>query len=373
MLSLLTFTTLVQRFAAAAQSSAAALLDFTVGSVLRALAEANASIALWLQWLIFQVMQTTRAATSAGPALDSWMADFTLARLPATGATGLVTLSRFTATSSALVPVGAQVKTADGSQTFRVTTDTTNALWNAAQNGYLIPAGTASGTVPVAALTAGSAGNVQAGGISLLATAMPGIDTGTNAAPFANGLDAETDAALRARFANFIQTRSRATPLAVANAIQNVQQGLTWTIQENVLPNGAAQMGNFVVTVDDGSGSPPSTLLAVISAAIEAVRPIGSTFTVQGPTDLVVNVTLTVAVSSAGNKPALLGPVQQAIVAYIDKLPIGAPLPLTRIAQIVYAVDASIVNVSTITLNGATADIPATLTQVIKAGTVVVN
>lgn len=373
MLSLLTFTALVQRFAASAQSAAASLLDFTVGSVLRALAEANASIALWLQWLIFQVLQTTRAATSTGSALDTWMADFTLTRLAATEASGSVTLSRFTATSSALVPVGAQVRTADGTQTFQVTISTTNPLWNAAQNGYLIPPGTASGVVPVAALTAGSSGNVQAGAISLLATAMPGIDTVTNAAPFANGLDAETDAALRARFANFIQTRSRATPLAIANAIQNVQQGLTWTIQENVLPNGMAQMGNFVVTVDDGSGNPPSALLATIGTAIEAVRPVGSTFTVQGPADVVVNVALTITVSAAGNKPALLGPVEQAILAYIDTLPIGGSLPLTKIAQVAYGAGISVVNVSAITLNGATADIAATQVQVIKAGTVVVS
>ncbi len=82
-LSLQTFTTLVQGMAAAVQAAAAQLLDLTVGSTLRAILEATASIALWMQWLILQVLQMTRAATSSGADLDSWMADFSLTRLPA--------------------------------------------------------------------------------------------------------------------------------------------------------------------------------------------------------------------------------------------------------------------------------------------------
>ena len=82
-LSLQTFTTLVQNMAAAVQSAATQLLDLTVGSVMRAVLEANASVALWMQWLILQVLQMTRAATSIGSDLDSWMADMSLARLPA--------------------------------------------------------------------------------------------------------------------------------------------------------------------------------------------------------------------------------------------------------------------------------------------------
>lgn len=65
-LSLQNFTTLMQNMAAAVQSASAQLLDLTVGSTLRAVLEANASVALWMQWLILLVLQTTRAATSTG-------------------------------------------------------------------------------------------------------------------------------------------------------------------------------------------------------------------------------------------------------------------------------------------------------------------
>ena len=164
-LSLQTFTTLVQNMAAAVQASAAQLLDLTAGSALRAVLEANASLALWLQWLILQVLQTTRAATSTGADLDSWMADFTLVRMPASPASGLVSLSRYTPTLTALVPVGALVRTADGTQTFAVAVDTTNPAFSAAQTGYILAANVASVTVPVVAQVPGSAGNVQAGAI----------------------------------------------------------------------------------------------------------------------------------------------------------------------------------------------------------------
>lgn len=380
MLPLQTFTALVQQFAAAAQGAATTLLDFTVGSISRALAEGCASIALWLQWIAVQILQMTRAATSIGSQLDSWMADFSLTRLPAVAATGLVTFSRFTPSSSALVPAGAQVKTADGSRIFAVLTDTTNALWNAAQNGFLIPAGTASGMCTVQDVTTdasgnlsvGTAGNVAAGSISLLASAIPGIDTVTNPVGFTNGINAESDAAFRARFANYIQTRSLATDGAVAYAIQSVQSGLQFTIQENEA-GGSYQPGSFVVTVDDGSGNPSSTLLSAVYTAINDVRPVGSTFTVQGPGDLTANIAFTLATNPASNKPNLIGPITTAIDAYVDTLPVGTTLAFTRLAAVIYGVEPSIVNVTSLEINGGTADIVPTQSQVVKVGTVVIS
>ena len=373
MLQLLTFTTLVQRFATSAQASAAAMLDFTVGSVLRALAEANASIALWMQWLILLVLAKTRAATSNGVDLDTWMADFTLTRQPASFATGTVTLSRYTPTTSALVPVGATVKTADGSQTFQVIADATRATWNAGLNGYLIPAPSPSADVSVQALAAGSRGNVQAGVVSLLATGIPGVDTVNNAAAFGNGVDAETDAALRTRFALFINTRARATLAAVAYAISAVQQGLSWSIQENVETDGSDRPGKFVVTLDDGTGSPPASLLDAVSSSIETYRPVGSVFAVQACSLLAVNVVLTIDVEAPGVKALLQPQVQAALTTYINALSMGVSLPFYRIAGVAFATDPSIVNVRLITANGGTADVVPTAGQRCVAGAITVN
>ncbi|HVB68285.1 MAG TPA: baseplate J/gp47 family protein [Acetobacteraceae bacterium] len=372
-LSLQTFTSLVQNMAAAVQAAAAQLLDLTVGSAMRAVLEANASVALWMQWMILQVLQTTRAATSAGPDLDSWMADMSLTRLPAVAAIGMVTFSRITPTATALIPAGALVRTADGSQTFGVTVDPTNPAWSAGSNGYVVAAGLASLTVAVAAQTSGSAGNVQAGSITLLASAIPGIDAVTNPAPMQNGLDAESDAALRVRFQNFVQSRSRATPLAVGYAVSSIQQGLSYVLQENVDPSGTARMGSFVITLDDGSGYPPASLLATATTAVEAVRPVGSTFTVQPPTVVVANVSMTLTVPGATNKPPVVAVVAQAIQTYINTLPIGATLPLTKLAQIAYGASPSVTNVAQLQINSVTSDLVPSLSGVVKAGMVAVS
>ncbi len=372
-LQLQNFTTLVQNMAAAVQSAATQLLDLTVGSTLRAVLEANAAIALWMQWLILQVLQTTRAASSSDSDLDSWMADFSLSRLPAVPASGIVTFSRYTATTSAFIPTGALVRTADGTQTYAVSAAAANPAFNPALNGYTLPAGTAALDVPVQAQVPGAAGNVQSSSVTLLATAIPGIDAVTNAAAIQNGLDPETDNAFRARFSNYIDSRSRATPLAVGYAISQVQQGLEYTIQENTDPTGASRMGNFVVTADDGSGSPSTALLASVSAAVDAVRPVGSTFTIQPPTIVPANVTLTVSTAAAGSHSAAASAAGTAISTYINGLPIGGALPLTKIAQLAYASDASITNVSQVEINAAAADLAPPVSGVVKAGIVAVN
>jgi uncharacterized phage protein gp47/JayE len=372
-ISLRTFNTLVQSMAAAVEASATQLLDLTVGSTLRAVLEANASIGLWMQWLILLVLRTTRAATSNGVDLDSWMADLTLTRLPAVASAGIVTFARFTPTMFALIPVGALVRTADGTQTFAVSTDMSQSSWSAASNGYVVAEGVASLDVPVVALTPGSAGNVQAGTVSLLASALPGIDSVSNANPFQNGLDAESDDAFRSRFRNFIASRSRATPLAVGYAIGSIQQGLNYAIQENADPSGQPLMGSFVVTVDDGSGSPSTALLSTVQAAIDAVRPVGSIFSVQPPTVLMANVSVTITVPPGTTKAPVQALVGNAIGSYIDGLPIGAGVPLTRIAQIAYSASSAVVNVSALLANGSASDITVTATGVVKAGVIAVD
>ena len=373
MLQLLTFTTLVQRFAAAAQAQAGQLLNFTVGSIELALAEAVASIGLWMQWLIVLVLAKTRAATSTAADLDTWMADFSLTRLPAVAASGTATFSRFTASSSALIPVGALAKTADGSQSFIVAADTGKTYWNAGMNGYLLPAGVISGDAAIEAVVAGGGGNVQIGAISLLASAIPGIDAVDNEAALSNGIDQESDADLRVRFANYINTRSRATVNAIGYAVQSVRQGLTWSVDENVLADGEPRMGNFVVTIDDGSGAPPSMLQDQVYAAIDAVRPLGSTFQVRAPTILTANVVLTITTDPTSAKPDLLSLVQTAIEDFINGREVGETLRYTRILSIAYGVDAQIANVSVYTLNAGTADLAGVAGQVNKSGTVTVN
>ncbi len=370
-LPLQNFTTLMRNMAASVQGSASALIDLTVGSVLRAILEANASVALWMQWLIVQVLAQTRAATSNGTDLDSWVADFGVTRLPAQAASTNLTFSRLTTGLEASIPVGAQVKTADGTQTFAVVADTANPALIVATSSYSVVESVSSISVPATATSSGSAGNVRAGAIGLLATAMPGIDAVTNPTAATGGLDAESDAALRARFSNFIDSRSRATPAAIGYTIQSLQQGLTYTLAENQDPSGASRPGFFTVTVDDGSGSPATSLITAVANALESVRPVGTLYAVLPPQLITANISLSISCSS-NNVASTQSAVYAAIIAYVASLSIGASLPISRIVALAYSASPSIVNVTHVTINNGD-DLLIPPNGIIKPGIVTVG
>ncbi|MEX7031704.1 baseplate J/gp47 family protein, partial [Pseudomonas aeruginosa] len=74
---------------------------------------------------------------------------------------------------------------------------------------------------------------VAAQAISLIGSSIPGVDTVSNAAAFSNGVNAEPDAALRARFILFINALSKSTDAAIGYAITSLGQGLRYQILDN--------------------------------------------------------------------------------------------------------------------------------------------
>lgn len=378
------FTKFVQNMVTAMQASAGAatppmFLDFNIGTVLRALVESVAStVALFLQGLALQVLALTRLATSNGTDADSWVADFGFTRLPGVASTGSVTFARFTPTLQAVVPIGAGVQTGDGTQQFTVTLDTTNTAYNAGLGGYVLAPGVSSVNVPVQAASAVAASNVLAATIVQMTTPISGVDTVTNGAAFTNGADPESDAAMRARFVLFIAALAKATKTAIGAAISNVQQNLTFTISENLdYPGtGPVDNGNFFVVVDDGSGSPSGTLLASVNNAIDIVRPLGSRFTVNAPTKVVPTIAMTITTAAGAVHANIVALVTTALVNFVNAIPLGAgSIPFTRLAQVAYDASPSVINVTSVLLNGVAADYALTAVQVprIVAGNVTVT
>ena len=348
------------------------LVDVSVGSVIRAIFEANASVVLWLQWLVLQTLSMTRAATSAGLDLDSWMADFGAVRLAATSATGVLTFSRFATTLPALVPLGAIAKTADGLLSFAVTEDDTVSTWQQQSSGYVVPIGVTSANIPVTCLSVGSAGNVLSGTVTTIASSIPGIDQVLNANAFTDGTDSESDQAFRARFQSYLASRARATLTAVQNTVSNVQQGLIFSIAENVSPDGTARAGSFLVIIDDGSGYPSADLLSTVASAVDLVRPIGTTFTVVPPLVLKVSVSLSANVRATDVTGSLAPAIEDQITTYLNSLPIGCVASATRVAMSAYSANTAIQNVTSVLLNGFPLDIAPPARTVIKSGEITV-
>jgi len=366
------FVTLVQEQVASIQGKATALVDLTIGSTLRAAVESVASVALWLQGLVLALLITTRASTASGSDLDTWMADYNFTRLAAVAATGSATFSRFTASGTALVPVGALIQTGDGTQQYTVTADTANAAYDASQGGYVLANGISSVTVPIQAVTAGVAGNVTAGTINTIAQAITGIDTVTNAAGLTNGEDAELDADFRARFIQYINSLSKATKAAVLYAILSLQQNVSAVIVENQAYNGITQPGYFYAVVDDGSGNPGSTFLASAGTAVEATRPLSVTYGIFGPVQQTANVSMTITTATGYIHADVVALVTTALRTYINTLGLGNSLSYTKLATVAYGASPGVTNVSALLLNGGTSDLAITAKQTAKAGTIAV-
>lgn len=346
------FNTLLTDQATAMQASYGSDLDLTTGSVLRALVEANATVALWLEALIVRVLQMSRASTSTGIDLDTWVGDFGLLRLGAVSASGDVTLTRTDATSDVVVNIGTVVQTDDASTQFTIVEDISNPYWGLSEetltSRYVIPAGVLSADFLVECVVPGTAGNVQANTIVRLGSSIGSINSVTNAQAFTNGLEAETDAQLRARFLDFIESLARGTPQSVKYAAESVQTGLRVYVAEKVDAAGLAKEGHFTLVVDDGSGTSPSTtLLSQVGLNVQSYTPISVTFDVIGPTFVPVNVAVGVNTNTdpINTSAVVVADIEEAIRAHIGSLTLGTTLYVSELAHVIFESSEQVTNV----------------------------
>lgn len=372
----LSFEQLVQNEIAAVQAALPNSFIFGIGSIVRALVDADCTNALWLESFIQYVQSITRLATSQGTDVDSYLADFGLTRLPATYASGAVTFARYTPLQQAVVPVDAQVSSSDGTVSFIVYADANNSNYNPSLDGYVLAPNVASISVPVKATTAGTIGNVIANAITVINSSIPGVDTVTNPVPFNNGFDSQSDAAARAYFVAYLNSLSRANQDGIAFAIVNADTSIA--IEYNLVENtnyttGDQQLGYFYAVIDDGTGSPSSNLLQTITSAINAYRGLAIQFGVFAVTVLDATISATIVVpqgTNSGLQTQLHNDIINGLYAYADQLGIGSTMYYSRIIQIIYDVimqDApgliNQINVTSVLLNSGTSDLVATAKQ----------
>lgn len=372
-LNLKSFSTLVSDQAAAIQARATALLDFTIGSILRSFIEATAAVGLWLESLIIYTLSLTRAATSQKTDLDSWVTDYGLTRLSAAYSAGTVTFARFTTAVAGLVPIGATVRTLDGTQTFTVSLDATNVSYSSSQNGYILAIGIGSVTVPVVANIPGAGANVAAATIGLITSSTPGVDTVTNVAALSGGASAESDQGLRARFVAYIASLSKATVAAIIFAVNSLKLGVACTVIENQDPSGNTVYGLILVTVDDGTGTPPASLLLNAAAAVELVRAASVRYGVFPPVIIRAAISFSVQVGKGYDSNVVAGACGDAVTAYVNALPLGGMLPYSKIAKVAYDASPGAIDILRVLVNNGTADIAATPRNVIKVSTISVS
>lgn len=383
-LSLQTKGQIVANMTAAIQGAAAAggfTISMTPGSAMLAFVNACAGTYLWLQWLTTQVLGAARLATCSGSDCDLFCADFGFLRIGGTAASGQVTFARYSAGQQAIIPVGSTIKTTDGTQSFVLVADATQAGYSPTAYAYIIPAGVVSITATVQNSSVGVAGNIIGGALGLITSNIPYVDTVTNAMAFSNGLNAESDTAFKFRFSLFLTSLAKATPIALQSAVLGVAQNLSCAVLTGVQTvGGAFAPGYGVIAVDDGSGATPSATLAAVAVAATgpSMLALGAICTVMQAPVVAAEVALTITCSTLVQKSAALPLVTAAVCAYITGLPVStttnpAPLTYSTLFKIAYGASANVTNVTGVTLNGGTSDIGGVAGTVVRAGSVAVS
>ncbi len=322
---------------------------------------------VFLQALAQQAVNLSRAQTSVGADLDSWMAQFNFARIAAVSATGPITLSRYTPAGQAF-QVAAQtsttqgpiIQTVGGAIQYQIVPDTSQTAWNATDNAYVFPQGATSITVTATALVAGSTSNVTANQLTQLGSTIPNIDYCTNAVAIQNGVNAEADAAFLQRFVYYFNSRSLGVEAAILSAVLGVQQGLTAKVCDFSTAGANIPAGTYEVYVNNGTGSVPSTVITNVSNALASVNGLGITYYVFGPATSNADVSATVYVSDVTQAQAVSAAVTAAVQTFIEDLPIGVNLQYLQLAQVIWNASSYITSVESLTLNGGTTDLTQT-------------
>lgn len=364
------FATTVQTAIAGIQGRASKLINFSIGSTLRAIVEGFGGVFLWFQAMVLQLLLAIRLSTSIGTDVDTFVADFmpilpgtqTTAlpggspRLGAQPSSGQVTFSRFTASAAALfVPVGATIQSNDGLNTFAVVGDPTYATYSAIAQGYTLPSNITSLVVPVVNTVAGAAGNIAAGAISIITSTLTGIDAVINNAAFTNGADFESDSALKLRFSNYILGLSRGDLYGLTASLEGVAANIQFTVTEGYNYNGSYRQGYFFAVADDGSGNPGPSFINAMLAAANAVRPLGIQSDVFYPVILWATVAMQITTAPGFDHNTVVSQVSATIATNINSLGLGVDLPYSILAGWAYSVT-GVTKVSAVLLNGQFGD-----------------
>jgi uncharacterized phage protein gp47/JayE len=238
----------------------------------------------YIEWASAQILPDT----AEDEVLARHAAIWGLTRIAATAAIGAVT---FTGTAGAIVPAGAELRRGDDAR-FLLAADVTIG-------------GGGTGTGNVTARVAGAAGNSHAGVALQLVAPVAGVQPSAVVATggLTAGADAESDAGLRARLLQRIQTPpaggAKDDYVTWALAVAGVEK--VW-----VYPSGLGPGTVGVAFVTIGGAIPAAPLIAAVQAALDARRPVTAAVTAFAPATQAVALTIDLAVDTSSIRAAVL-------------------------------------------------------------------
>ncbi|MEG1492247.1 MAG: baseplate J/gp47 family protein [Oscillospiraceae bacterium] len=284
---------------------------------------------------------------SSGEFIDKKCGEYGISRKP--GAKAVVQLS-FTGTLGTTIPARSAFLTAEG---LVFLTDSALTLSGGA------------GTVFATAEAASATYNVSAGKIVSSKLAIGGLSSVNNPAPATGGVDGETDIALVERFYAYL----RCPPTS-----GNAYNYRSWALE--IVGVGAAKVlslwagaGTVKVLLAGSDGRAVSSQIIRDTALhIEEERPIGAIVTVEGASELLINVAATVSIDGSTTKAAVKAAFSKAIKEYLSSLVFSTyTVNFNRLSYLLLSVP-GVLDYSALTLNGGTANITIGESQIPVSG-----
>ncbi|QAT48510.1 baseplate protein J [Caproiciproducens sp. NJN-50] len=279
-----------------------------IGIRIRLLAGEIYSIGTAVDWLKRQSF----AQTANGQELEYRAQERGLSRKNPVQAHGILTFSRDSAIwFDVPVAAGTVCSTAGANPVRYVTT-----------GAAVLKANTLSVDVPAQAEEGGSAGNAEAGSITVAVTIPTGIQAVNNASAFAGGEDEESDSALRSRL---LQSSASASNGANAAYYRDYALSCDGVDSASVVPraNGAGTVALYL----GGRGCAPSdAVVAKISGDLNAAREICTQVTVAAAQMLPVNVTASVTAAAGLDSSEVSAACETAVRNYFDGLGVSEPV-----------------------------------------------
>lgn len=349
------------------------ITDFLPGSVARSKME---TIAVEMEAQDYSFYQALRKAI---PVAIYQAFDFKLRS--AQKASGLVTFTGDTTTSSITIPAGTLVSTSttSGVKSYATTADAT------------IPMGETTVQAPVLCTVPGIFGNTPSGTVTILQTPIPNITAVTNAAAIANGLDRETEDSRRLRFTQYITNLTRGTREAIAYGASTAAiYDAAGTVIENVQfvnvvePTETDPMqpaGLIYCYIYNGSGSTSDALVTEAQQIIDGYtdadgvrvpgyKAAGIVCTVAKAAEQPVNVTCTVTpISQEADKTAIHTACLAAIADLIQNAGMGNDIIHSQIISRVMEVD----GVYRTVISAPSADVAVAPNTIPTVGTITVT
>ena len=355
------------------------ITDFNIGAVARTLVECVAQeVDQLYQEILIGLMESIPTAVYDG---------FDFPAAPALAAAGSLSLVISPSVSAILVAAGTAVAPATSSVSFVTTAD------------VLIPAGTTTALIPVAAGIVGSAGNIPAGQSWSLSPSPAGFASATNLAPIA-GQDAETPAARKLRFQAFVASLPRGTVASLTYAVSTaqivdafgnvVERAALSSLVEPWVANPLNQVNLVNIYVHNGVGATSSALVTLASDIVHGYtdaagvvhigwKAAGVVVTVSAATDVPVNITATATLAPGAVAATVAAGVQAALASYIAGIPIvgafvaGAPTAATFLHAEAESLALAVPGVADIVITAPSANVAGSLSAKFVPGTITVG